>query len=404
MNATVRRPKSSMPLSWLATVAGAVVLTLAPGRSEALLPPPMSAAWGFIDADGHVIVPTACDLASSPDKGDWVSLERDGKQGFLNLRTRQTTGLVFDAHGAFFSGPLFENGPEPVRLGSKYAFADEHGRPVIPFQFDGAERFNELGLAAVRIGTKWGVINRQARYVLQPTFASQPSFNDQGLAGVWVDGRYGVVDQKGKFVFAPIYTSPLSWYQSDYAVATSNGKMGVVTSSGAVSAPYIFAKIWGFAENGLAAASLDADLSNPGAPGGHWGFINHAGRFVVPPVYREVTSFEDQTYRKEYPFAAMQAPLGMAKVVTADGRTQYINSAGSVVFSLPHGLAASHVETNGLIDVFDLNGEPCLFKACWGYYNPSEPDARITWFNFAGRFGDYDLAPAKTGNRWGYID
>ena len=100
----------------------------------------------------------------------------------------------------------------------------------------------------------------------------------------------------------------------------------------------------------------------------------------------------------------MQAPLGMARVVTEDGRTQYINSAGSVVFSLPHGLAASHVETNGLIDVFDLNGEPCLFKACWGYYNPSEPDARITWFNFAGRFGDYDLAPAKTGNRWGYID
>ncbi len=404
MNEAVHRLSFCEMPSRLAILAAVAALTLVPGRSEALLPPLMAAAWGFIDRDGHVIVPPACDLASSPDKGDWVSLERDGKQGFLNLRTNQATGLVFDAHGAFFSGPLFKNGPEPVRLGTKYAFVDEDGKPLIPFQFDGAGRFGDDGLAAVRIGTKWGIIDRQARYVLQHAFTTPPSFNDQGLAGVWGGGRFGVIGRKGKFVFAARYTSPLSWFQPGYAVATSDGKMGVVTSSGAVSAPYTFAKIWDFAENGLAAASLDADPSNPGAPGGHWGFINHAGHFVVPPVYTEVTSFEDKTYRREYPFAAMQAPLGMAKVVTADGQTQYIDGSGSIVISLPHGLAASHVESNGLIDVFNLNGEPCHFKACWGFYNPHKPDASITWFDFAGRFGDYDLAPAKAANKWGYID
>ena len=404
MNVPVHRLKSCAMAAPLATLAGVVVLTLVPGRSEALLPAPLASAQGFIDREGHVIVPPACDLASSPDKGDWVSLERDGKQGFLNLRTKQTTGLVFDSPGAFFFGSLFTQGPEPVKVGKKYGFVDENGRFTIPLRFDGAERFDDDGLAAVRVGEKWGIINRQSRYVLQPAFTAPPSFNDQGLASVRIDGRFGVVDRKGKFIFAVEYTSPLSWFQPGYAIATSNGKMGVVTSSGAVSAPYTFAKIWGFAENGLAAASLDANPSNPGELSGHWGFINHAGHFVVPPIYTEVTHFEDQAYRKDYSFAAMQAPLGMAKVVTADGQTQYIDSSGIVRFSLPHGLSASYVDANGLIDVFNLNGEPCLFKACWGFYNPRKPDAPITWFNSAGRFEGYDLAPAKADRKWGYID
>ena len=47
---------------------------------------------GYVDRTGKVVEPATYDRASLGFVGDWVAVSRDGKAGYLNLRTRASTG------------------------------------------------------------------------------------------------------------------------------------------------------------------------------------------------------------------------------------------------------------------------------------------------------------------------
>ncbi|MGC1302231.1 MAG: WG repeat-containing protein [Caulobacteraceae bacterium] len=366
------------------------VATMSAGEARALLPPTREAAFGLIDRKGAVVVPPACDRISSVGEGDWVSLERDGKQGFLNLATRQTTGLVFDAFPSeVYGGPLFSRGPEPALKGKKFGYVDEAGRTVIPFQFDLAHEFDEQGMAAVKTGDSWGYVNRRGGFLFPTRFESARAFDTDGLANVQVGGLWGVIDRRGHFVFpakfqAPILTvfqSPISAINGNIAIVKSDGRMGLVDTRGRTVAPFKFSVIGGFSENGLAPASLDANPEYLGSDAAHWGFIDRSGRFVIPPIYAHASSFQDVRGIPGYPWPSKRAHAGLAEVQSLRASKvtiAFIDRRGRTVIRLPAGLSVAILHKNGLITVM---GDGDL---AWGLFDPAKPHKPISWFDGIG--------------------
>jgi len=426
--------------------AALAIACLSPHGAKALEPVPMGRAYGIIDKTGEVVVPPACSQVSR--FGDWVSLERDGKQGFANLRTKQSTGLIFESGQGFFNVPLFSLGPEPVVQHGKYGYVDPKGQAVIPFRYEIAGRFTEDGLAVVKVDGKYGYIDRRGDFVIPPRFDWASSFataqedelalvkiggksgyidrhgelvippqfdvalgfNADGLAGVKIGNLWGAIDRRGRLAIPAKFDTLSLPPHGGLVIVRSNGRAGAVDTHGRIVVSLKFADVEPFGQNGLAAASLDVHPLALAGQSGHWGFIDRTGRFVVPPIYSSVSHFEDEQYRSDFGYAAFRAPLNLAaaRSVDADGveTTNYIDQRGQVVLRLPKGMSGVHVNTNGVISVFDgRKPGDNSFSHRWGFFDPEKPAVPTTWFDSIGEFGDGDLAPVSPNMpTWGYID
>lgn len=403
-----------MNTSLLKSVSSAILISacLAAGTADAFKPIPPGRAFGFIDRNGDIVVPPACDLADFPQPGDWARLRRDLKEGFANLKTRQSTGLIFEAGDFLHSGaPLFSRGPEPAKKDGKYGYVDQKGKTVIPFRYDGAGQFGEDGLAVVGLNGKFGYIDRRGEFAVQPRFARALPFGPNGLAVVRDGDLWGAIDRHGDFVIpAKFEELRLSRY-SDLVVARLNGKAGVLDSKGNKVVPFKFDAIGDFGANGLAAASADV---RPGPSGsaasvGHSGFIDRAGEFVIPPIYSQVSAFEDEQYRKDVPWDAFRAPLGLARAIPFDssgvGTTSYIDAQGKTIIALPPGIEGERVFRNGLISVIDLRKPNDLSaRHGRGLFDPANPVLPKIWYDTVSDPGEGDLIPVALANGWGYVD
>ena len=389
--------------------AALAVACLSPSGAGALSPMIEDVSYGFIDRKGDVVVPPACDRVSSAKFGDWVSLERDGKQGFLNLRTRQSTGLIFErGKVGFFRGSLFSLGPEPVRKGEKYGYVDQTGQTIVPFRYELADQFAEDGLAVVKIDGKFGYIDRRGDFVIPPRFDRASEFNAAGLASVNLGGSWGAIDRRGRLVIPAKFDKLWLPMHSDLVIVGTGGRMGAVDARGRIVVPIKFGDLRGFGQNGLAAASLDADPSAP-RKGGHWGFIDRSSEFVAPPVYIRVSDFEDEQHRKDLSYFSFRAPLGLAEAVSGDApgveSTTYIDARGKAVISLPTGITGVGASRNGLIRVFDARKRAdASVSHRFGIFDPAKPAIPTAWFDVVGDFGDGDLAPVLLNSWWGYAD
>lgn len=386
------------------------IACLCPGGASGSVPELIGHAYGFIDRTGQVIVPPACNRAFSGYRGDWASVERDGKQGFVNLRTRQFTGLIFQRGDVyFFREPLFSLGPEPVMQDGKYGYVDQAGRTIIPFRYELARQFDDHGLAVVKIDGRFGFIDRRGEFAIPPQFEHEPEFNSGGLASVSLGGLWGVIDRRGRLVVPAKFNLIDLRVRSDLIIVGADGRRGAVDAQGRIVVPMKFSGLRSFGQNGLAAASLDADPSRLSSPGGHWGFIDRHGEFVIPPVYNRVSDFEDEQHRKDLAFFSFRAPVGLAEATSIDASgiesTTYIDARGKAVISLPAGISGIHTFRNGVIEVFDQRKhEGVALSATSGIFDPAKPASPTIWFKLVGDFGDSDLAPVWLNSGWGYAD
>ena len=95
----------------------------------------------------------------------------------------------------------------PVKQGNKWGYIDKTGRLIIPFKFDAADDFSE-GLAAVEIKEKTGYIDKTGKFVIPPRFLSGFPFSS-GMALVVIRrfekdklhmNQLGYIDRSGKLV------------------------------------------------------------------------------------------------------------------------------------------------------------------------------------------------------------
>jgi hypothetical protein len=314
---------------------------------------------GYVDRTGKVVEPASYERGSQIFRGDWVGVSKGGKAGYLNLRTRATTGLVFDEVVDDYQRVLFANGPEPARIGAKWGFVDESGKLVIPLRFEGAGGFGEDGLAIVKVGDAGGL--------------------------PW---REGFIDKAGNAVILPKYDM-LRPYSGGLAVFRRGEKWGAIDREGREVIPPRFGALGWFGDNGLALASREGRFGDEKA---RFGYVDRTGRFVIPQSVAYAGSF------KPVPAdGGMEAPEGLARVVLASGEVGYIDASGKVVTRFPAGVNAWGISPNGLVRFQDAA------TARYGFADRTGAIVIPARFEQVGGFDSHGLASAQANGKAGYI-
>lgn len=260
--------------------------------------------WGFIDLDGHLVIPAKYDWTGGFSEG--LAPVRTGDDaGYIN-----TSGeLVIGRGGGHFNGGLAHFYDAASR---KFGYIDVHGQVRIPPKYELVHPFSD-GLAAVAKDINhWGYIDANDNIVVDFTLESAwphseglgpcsvagdghyydtngkvvlrlPSKFDrngpfhEGLASVSVGLRNGYVDRKGNVVITPDEKYPYyDRFSEGLAGVKKNGKWGFCDRTGRVVIPPRFQEISSFTEGFSAVKS-----------GGKWGFIDKTGEFVIRPQFDE---------------------------------------------------------------------------------------------------------------------
>lgn len=234
--------------------------------------------------------------------------EQTGLWGLLNLMGRVAIAAVYQACRGF------REGLAAVKLNDLWGFIDAGNQVVVPFVYHDARLFHE-GFASVKKTTAgdegmWGIIDKQGRPITECKYKFVVWFSE-GRAGVCENNRFTCVDTTGKELFEPAYKFILPFtngyatavlpgnkqalldkegnrvlegfdnfhcYRDGLMAASKDGSWGFVDIAGRTVIPFMYQEIVGGFENGMCCVKLED----------RFGFINKAGQTVVPFVLREV--------------------------------------------------------------------------------------------------------------------
>jgi hypothetical protein len=217
--------------------------------------------WGFIDRQGHVVIPAKLYEVSDFSEGlAWVRLSEKHKFGYLNQKGALAIPDQFAWASDFHEGLA---AVEPSK--GKYGFIDKTGKVVLSAkEWLHIDDFSE-GLAGVTVKVvdnrvyrgyadeKTGYIDRSGKFVIQPRFDRVQAFSE-GRALFFQTGKnsgYGFVDLNGQVVVEPEYVDAKSFSEGLAAVAIKT--------------------------------SDDKNL---------WGYIDEEGQWVIKPQFQNGGSFD----------------------------------------------------------------------------------------------------------------
>lgn len=392
-----------------------------------------------------------------PDvKGYLFRYEKDGKVGIMNTDGKMVIPAKYDHMQLFHDGIVAayminkdrtkcksyelksfidENGKEIVPMGfyddvqdfseglaavnkdGQYAVIDTTGKIVIPFgTYSGIGSFYE-GVASARKNGKHGFINRKGEVVV-PLIYDSSYWMEDGLATVKKDGKYGVVDKNGKEIVPCQYASvdyvgerfdniimvgeggkdttynPSGDPESYDWISISNKKYGYISNTGVK----LTDNIYDYAElfyNGFARV---AKGGNGGAgnhfKGGKFGFVDMAGKEVVPLIYDYVGKFSSQLVGNTIKGVAPVANGGKGNQRKyKGGKWGYVNEKGKQITELKYGRTYEFVEGYGRV-VKDgkfgfVNNEgkqviPCIYDNAVDFNN----GVALVVYNGTGQFID----------------
>ena len=326
--------------------AGTASPTASPSPSPeepALFPAASGDKYGFIDANGTMVITPRFDTAQAFSGGlalvqkDWRYgyVDPDGRlvvkprfmsaepfsEGLAAVALKARTGYI-DATGAwvvrprFFEAWGFHDGLASVGVDYLYGYIDKTGALAIPADFDAADDFSE-GLAAVQSGGSWGFIDTSGAVVIEQRFRNPwgPRFSE-GMAAVKLHGRYGYIDKTGALVVEPQYRDALA-FSEGLAPVKVDGGWGYIDKTGATVIAPRYDEALPFS-GGLAAVRT----------GSLWGYVDKQGETVIDAAFSAADSFAS----------------GLA-AVTRFGATEYIDAGGDTVWPastaspLPAGVA-----------------------------------------------------------------
>ncbi len=257
--------------------------------------------WGFIDADGKVVIQPQWDQVSF--------------------------NTILDQSVAFNEGLC------GVKQGEKWGFIDKSGNLVIATQFDQVGPFVE-GIAAVALGGQWGFIDKSGQYVVNPQYQEVSYFHD-GLAPVKSDGAWGFIDKSGTLVIpAKFAQANPGGFIDGLAGVQVGGKVGYIDRTGKLAISTNFQEIDDFSD-GLARVRL----------GNKWGYINTSGKIVINPQFDSASNFID----------GLAAVMISNRVGTIDKSGKFVLNPGQYdVFGYQRDML--YVSSNGGTGLMNLKG------------------------------------------------
>ncbi len=131
---------------------------------------------------------------------------------------------------------------------------------------------------------RFGFLHKNdGRTIITPQFVFASSFKDSvavaAIGNHMVTAQYGFINEKGKWVITPQF-SAADQFSEGKARVQKNGKWGYINKKGATIIETQFSLCYNFSE-GLAPVSLKNNL---------WGLIDSSGKFVLQPMYYDITS------------------------------------------------------------------------------------------------------------------
>jgi hypothetical protein len=189
----------------------------------------------------------------------------------------------------------------------KIGFIDRSGRVVIQPQFNWAYDFSE-GLAQANVVGKEGYIDRTGNWAFEIDTHDDRPFRC-GVAVVCTGKRTGIVDRTGQVIDCPFdwmneFTEGLAGvavYEKTDVTKTAETqflgfrprKWGFVDSAGKLVIPVKFTAVGSFSA-GLAPVYLGGrEEMCTGLHGGKWGYINREGELVIKPQFNSAGNFSE---------------------------------------------------------------------------------------------------------------
>jgi hypothetical protein len=297
-------------------LAGEAPLARAEGGVPAAAPAPAGALfrfvqggkWGYIDGSGKVVVAPRFDRAE-PFSGGRAAVQIGTKHAYVDA-TGEPVLVPEQLPGGTLHRP-FRDGRAAVRVGTLYGYIDLAGKLAIPARFTTAEDFSE-GLALVCDSSGCAYVDTGGHAVLGPDLMGgtplregvAPVFRAMGMGRkrVWLlrrDGRR----IPGEFEDAGSMSEGLIAVRLDLT-------WGYADARGEPAIPLRFHRAGDFRQ-GLAAAWTDRLKC---------GYVDRTGAFAIPPRFRDCG-----------PFAEGLARVDLAETEGAAERVAFIDRTGKAV-------------------------------------------------------------------------
>jgi hypothetical protein len=327
--------------------------------SQNLFPFLRSGSWGFIDSTGKEIIAPKYKVA-----GFFM-------EGFALVQTEKGVGYIDKndkvvIEDKYQNGYNFNEGYVTVMEDEDWGLINAKGEMVIPAKYakplmvyDGMIKFKqERGLFST-----YGFMNTKGDTVIYPKYERAGDFSN-GLCMASTDGgKFGYIDKKGNWVIQPIYEIGVTLkindeydytdraYSDGYVAIDKNDKYGLMDKTGKMVLDAKFDWLGKYSE-GLIPAKKDtlygfidlkgnwvikpeynsaeafyhglAAVSKGPYDEEHWGFINHAGKVIIPITIHANYS----------PYVPMRFLDGLVPCLLTEESFGYVNREGKIVWSM----------------------------------------------------------------------
>lgn len=277
-----------------------------------------------------------------------------------------------------------------------------------PWYSNGLDKFHRSPLFVIRHGEKLGYMDASGRVVIPVQFDRAGDFLE-GVAGVEINGKSAFIDETGKILFQlSHYTSVGSYYDGFAHVEVQRSDelrphVGFINHAGKQLIPLKFRGAGVFSEGFASVADK----------GGRWGYIDTKGEWIIQPKFEGAGNF----YRGH----AIVRVNGLQGVIDTRGKFLVQPSfvligqfENQITCAWPH----DGQQKWGLIN---LDGEivaPPKFDWCdgfhdgvarveiahkWGFLNEAGDFIIQPQFDDVNRF-DEGLAAVEIEGKWGFVN
>ncbi len=285
-----------------------------------------------------LVVGSGCDTLGLGGGGDadevnLFPIELEDRWGYINADGRVVIQPQFSA------ASHFEDGVAAVRSSSwGWGFIGPDGEYVIEPQFSSARGFSE-GVAAVRFDGRWGFINRDGSFVINPSFTGAYPYSDGRAFIRTSDWDWEYVDRDGNVIRTddtPRFDeNDEGTFNDGLALVRRDGTFGYIDTATRPFIPLQYTEARAFSDGRAAIKISD-----------RWGYIDTAKNTVIDPQYISAGSFMD----------------GLAPVRASGNTWGYIDRSGNVVVTEQFEAARAFSERRAAVMVdgqwgfIDTNG------------------------------------------------
>lgn len=315
--------------------------------------------WGFIDADGKILVPAQYESYQASQDGTCL-VRLDKKWGMIDTTGKVLMPFAYDMVNYISLGgnTMVQTQMNTTQMGCM----DTLGNIVVPIQY---RKIIHLGNGFIGVSTngKWGVSRSNGAVITEEKYLEISPFTN-GYAAVRTGRKWGIIDSTGAEITSPVYDAVATFSEGMCGVKQSL-YWGFVNTSGTLVVPCNYTGAGSFLRNAAPVRTRTG-----------WALINKEGKEITKPNFSLIEQ------------------VGTAPVFSfrKDGATGLLSTEGKVILPAKY----AKVKDIGMNRIAFLEG------LRWGIMDTLGVVLERAIFDKVGVFSE-GMCPVALGSTWGYI-